>query len=66
MPHLPIFKTAADEHIYDLQQEIKQLKKELGEARGVCQSAADYLDTNRLTNIGHGSILHKQLRAQAK
>ena len=28
-----------------------------------CLDAANYLDFNRKTNIGHGSILHRELRA---
>lgn len=31
-------------------------------ANEACKQAADYLDTNELTSIGHGSVFHRTFR----
>lgn len=42
----------------------KELEGELRKLRALVKEASDYLDTNRLTNIAHGSILHQKLKAE--
>lgn len=34
----------------------------LEKANELCRQAADYLDTNELTSIGHGSVFHSNFR----
>jgi len=42
-------------------QQIERVFKSNQELRDVVGQANDYLNTNRLTNIAHGSILHQKL-----
>jgi hypothetical protein len=37
----------------------------IAEIEALCSECADYLDTNKHTNIGSGSKLHRDLRKQA-
>ena len=41
---------------------VEQLIKRRDELMALINEASEYLDTNRLTNIAHGSILHQKLR----
>lgn len=43
-------------------EEYKELLADLDAANAIMKEAADYLDTNDLTSIGHGSILHQKFR----
>ena len=45
-----------------LSDEFKKLEKELAEVKDLCKEASDYLDINKYTNIGHGSILHTKFK----
>ena len=40
--------------------------KRIVELKALCKEASDYLDTNNLTNIGHGSILHTKFKEQGE
>jgi hypothetical protein len=40
--------------------EIERLRAEAEALRALCAEANKYLDTNNLTSIGHGSILHRK------
>lgn len=40
------------------------LVRRLNEYEGLLREADEYLETNNLTSIGHGSILHKKFKAQ--
>jgi hypothetical protein len=40
------------------------LVRRLNEYEDLLREADEYLETNNLTNIGHGSILHKKFKAQ--
>jgi hypothetical protein len=42
--------------------EIERLRAESNMLREVLKGADEYLDTNKLTNIAHGSILHQQFK----
>lgn len=55
--------------IFELEEERDELKAELAECRermmkaeAACKEASDYLETNALTNIAHGSILHRMFQ----
>jgi hypothetical protein len=41
------------------------LRARITELEALCRECADYLDTNKHTNIGSGSKLHRDLRKQA-
>lgn len=60
----------ARERIAELESDIEAeslvrqaLSSQLTEARELIQEASDYLNTNELTSIGHGSILHRKMQA---
>lgn len=42
---------------------VRELESKNRRLRGLVIEADDYLDTNDLTSIGHGSILHKKFKA---
>lgn len=44
-----------------LQEHIESLEKQIAEIRAVMTEACEYLDSNELNTIGHGSILHRKL-----
>ena len=42
---------------------VKELGTKLEAAKAVIKEADEYLDTNDLTSIGHGSILHQKFKS---
>jgi len=57
---------SAGKRVSNLRTSKKELQDELRQLRRLVKEAADYLDTNRLTNIAHGSIFHQQFRAASQ
>jgi hypothetical protein len=51
-----------DDAIDELNGEIDGLKEDIEDLRDVIEEADEYLDTNRLTNIAHGSSLHLKFK----
>ena len=52
-----------DGDIEKLYSRIAELERENAELRDVCIDSSDYLDSNVLSSIGHGSILHRKLKS---
>ena len=50
-----------DEQNRDLYSIVFELKAEREKLRKLAAECADYLDTNDMTSISHGSILHRKL-----
>ena len=40
----------------------QKLKAENKKLKAILKEAGEYLDTNELTSIGHGSILHRKFK----
>jgi hypothetical protein len=50
------------DRIMCLVKEKAKLEKELADIKILCKEASDYLNYNKMTNIGHGSILHTKFK----
>lgn len=55
-----------DGTVFVIENNLKALHERIAELQDLCKECADYIDINRCSNIGYGSILHKKLREQAK
>ena len=49
----------------DLREEVEAKDKRIAELESLCKECAEYININRCSEIGYGSILHKKLIEQA-
>lgn len=49
-----------------LKAELEEAKQRIAELEAHVKECSEYLDTNRFTNIGHKSILHRNMKCLLK
>lgn len=58
--------TVQDKENKKLKAELKEAKQRIAELEAHVKECSEYLDTNRFTNIGHESILHRNMKSLLK